>query len=503
MPEQFTGIVEILNSDSGAVEITLSGGDNESNPFITVGGGEGGSLFLRDSLNRVRIVSNADTASTRFRTEDGEISVFIDGVRGDIRIGGGDRDGNLLLFNRNGGTTVESATIHLDGGNGSLQLRNSAGTNSIFLGGEDSTMLLGNTLRLEGDNGSIVSRSIQLRNAAGANSIFLGGEDSTILLGNTLRLDGDAGNIRSRSLSLGSTSGEDTFLTGSGGSLFIVAPGAQLPTIQFNAQDSSMQVLSILSQSIQLRNSAGTNSIFLGGEDSTMLLGNTLRLEGDNGSIVSRSIQLRNTAGTNSIFLGGEDSTMLLGETLRLEGGRGNIWLGGNGADGDIAIFAAGGDNQTLSQATIHLNGDSGDIILRNADCAEEFDISEEVEDEVEPGTVMVLDTEGKLRQSTNAYDQKVAGVISGAGDYKPGIVLDRQSSQNLRMPVALMGKVYCKVDAQYGAIEVGDLLTTSPTPGHAMKADDFQRAFGAVIGKALKPLQTGCGLVPIIIALQ
>ena len=70
-------------------------------------------------------------------------------------------------------------------------------------------------------------------------------------------------------------------------------------------------------------------------------------------------------------------------------------------------------------------------------------------------------------------------------------------------MPIALMGKVYCKVDASYGAIEVGDLLTTSPTPGHAMKADDPLKAFGAVIGKALQPLELGQGLIPILIALQ
>jgi hypothetical protein len=68
---------------------------------------------------------------------------------------------------------------------------------------------------------------------------------------------------------------------------------------------------------------------------------------------------------------------------------------------------------------------------------------------------------------------------------------------------VALVGKVYCKVDAQYGPIEVGDLLTTSPTLGHAMKASDPLKAFGAVIGKALRPLLAGQGLIPILIALQ
>jgi hypothetical protein len=145
--------------------------------------------------------------------------------------------------------------------------------------------------------------------------------------------------------------------------------------------------------------------------------------------------------------------------------------------------------------------GVGGDITLANADCAEDFDI---VDAEcVEPGTVMVLGEEGALRQSHHAYDKRVVGVISGAGDYRPGIVLDKQHAQPNRRPLALLGKVFCKVDARYGAIEVGDLLTTSDTPGHAMKGNDPGKAFGAVIGKALRPLQEGQGLIPILIALQ
>lgn len=144
----------------------------------------------------------------------------------------------------------------------------------------------------------------------------------------------------------------------------------------------------------------------------------------------------------------------------------------------------------------------TGDIRLVNAgDCAEDFDIAGI--EKIEPGTVMVLDKEGALQPSQQAYDKKVAGVVSGAGDLKPGIILDKQQTQGNRMPIALMGKVYCKVDANYGAIEVGDLLTTSPTPGHAMKADDPLKAFGAVIGKALRPFTEGQGMVPILIALQ
>ena len=143
----------------------------------------------------------------------------------------------------------------------------------------------------------------------------------------------------------------------------------------------------------------------------------------------------------------------------------------------------------------------TGDIRLANADCAEDFDVSGVVKPE--PGTVMVLGNEGTLSESQQAYDKRVAGVISGAGDYKPGIVLDKQQTSGNRQPIALLGKVSCKVDAQFGAIEVGDLLTSSPTPGHAMKTSDPFKAFGAVIGKALRPLKEGQGLIPILIALQ
>jgi hypothetical protein len=62
------------------------------------------------------------------------------------------------------------------------------------------------------------------------------------------------------------------------------------------------------------------------------------------------------------------------------------------------------------------------------------------------------------------ASDKKVAGVVSGAGSYGPGIILDKQNSQDCRGLVALVGKVYRTVDAQYSPGDVGDLLTTPPS---------------------------------------
>ena len=143
------------------------------------------------------------------------------------------------------------------------------------------------------------------------------------------------------------------------------------------------------------------------------------------------------------------------------------------------------------------------DVILANADCAEEFDLEDSSTGEPLPGSVMVLGDEGSVRLSTSAYDKRAAGVISGAGTFKPGIILDRRNSDRRRPAITLMGKVFCKVDTTNGAIEVGDLLTTSGTPGHAMKATDALRGFGAVIGKALRPLKEGQGLVPILVTLQ
>ncbi|RCV64288.1 hypothetical protein C5S53_09545 [Methanophagales archaeon] len=174
---------------------------------------------------------------------------------------------------------------------------------------------------------------------------------------------------------------------------------------------------------------------------------------------------------------------------------KGEIQVGGDGRDGDVFV------SNRQGRRTIHLDGDSGDIILQNADCAEEFGVAES--EEIEPGTVMVLDQEDTLHQSTEAYDKKVVGVVSGAGDYKAGIVLDKKPAETNRIPVALMGKVYCKVDAQYSPIEVGDLLTSSSTPGYAMKASDPLKTFGAVIGKALRSLREGKGMIPILAALQ
>ena len=143
-----------------------------------------------------------------------------------------------------------------------------------------------------------------------------------------------------------------------------------------------------------------------------------------------------------------------------------------------------------------------GDLIFTDAaDCAEDFDIADT--DLAEPGTVMVLGVDGRLESCARPYDKRVIGIVSGAASFRTGIVLDKRLDVPGRKPIALMGKVFCKVDAGHCGVEVGDLLTTSSTTGHAMKADAVAAALGTVIGKAMQPLAHGCGLIAVLVGLR
>lgn len=187
--------------------------------------------------------------------------------------------------------------------------------------------------------------------------------------------------------------------------------------------------------------------------------------------------------------------------TIHLNAQRAELSMGGGGKAGHIRLFPSAGTRTKAKTASIHLDGNAGDIILKNGDTAEDFDVDES--NLVDPGTVVVIGDDTKLRRCSQSYDKRVAGVIAGAGECKPGIILGRNDSEQKRLPLALMGRVFCKADAEFDPIDLGDLLTTSPTPGHAMKAGDPLSAFGAIIGKALSPLRTGQGLVQVLVALQ
>jgi len=143
----------------------------------------------------------------------------------------------------------------------------------------------------------------------------------------------------------------------------------------------------------------------------------------------------------------------------------------------------------------------SGDVLLPNRDISERFAVASLAE--CEPGMVMVVGGDGMLTACACAYDRRVIGVISGAGTRRPAVTLGHGQHAGPDVAVALVGTAYCLVDADHGEIGVGDLLTSAPTRGHAMKVVDPLLSPGAVIGKALAPLERGRGLIPIVISLQ
>ncbi len=134
-------------------------------------------------------------------------------------------------------------------------------------------------------------------------------------------------------------------------------------------------------------------------------------------------------------------------------------------------------------------------------DYAEGFNVS--ARDKIEPGSVLIIDADnpGKLALSNTSYDTKVAGIVAGAKGLGSGV---RLGAGQFDYDVALAGRVYCKVDATDEAVKPGDLLTTSSTPGHAMKAVDYTHAQGAILGKAMESLEKGQkGQILVLVTLQ
>ncbi|HAV62732.1 MAG TPA: hypothetical protein DCY13_10235 [Verrucomicrobiales bacterium] len=224
-------------------------------------------------------------------------------------------------------------------------------------------------------------------------------------------------------------------------------------------------------------------------------------------------VTVRNKFGNETVYLWGRDSADVNGGQIGLKEADGTETLtlqaseiAGNGAqivlrksDGTATIVLdadQGGDGRITTQV-LQITGGS--------DLSEGFEI-QSATSEIEPGMVVSIDPEkpGQLVVSQRAYDRTAAGVVSGAGGVNPGMVMGQTGSiADGKHPVALTGRVYCKVDASFGAIRPGDLITTSDTPGHGMRVGDHDQAQGAIIGKAMTRLDEGTGLVLVLVSLQ
>ena len=158
------------------------------------------------------------------------------------------------------------------------------------------------------------------------------------------------------------------------------------------------------------------------------------------------------------------------------------------------SMVGIGIDNPTH---VLHVVGDAnitGNLYLgKNLTDLAEYIFSE---GDVEPADIVVISDYMKVKKSYKPYDKKAIGVIST----EPAAVFGGGKGD---VELAISGRVPVKATNENGAIEPGDLLTTSSTPGHAMKCTSIGKCFGNIIGKALTRLEGEKGTVIMIVMLN
>ena len=400
-------------------------------------------------------------------------------------LSGGNAGGYLYLFQADG-----DVGLHLDGdssGGGAITVRNTNEVAAVSLLGHGATAGSGeilvntrlgtNTLELTGQASGTTGGRLRLRQTNGTLGVSLEAEESSGY-GSRLLLYNRDGDVRAMmDADYGDNAGAISLYTATGATgLFLDGDFGGAGYVSVRSTNSGSRVV------LDGYSTAAGGEISVFDTDGT----ETVEILGAESGTEGGQITLRAADGTATIQLDGD--------------------VGGTGG-GYLRLYKGDGTATITMQAD--LNGD-GRIttqelqITGGSDLSEQFDIAATAPPQ--SGMVVCIDPAhpGQLQPSTRAYDRTVAGVISGAGGVKPGMLMgQRGTAADGKHPVALTGRVFCLVDATGGVIQPGDLLTTSATPGHAMKVTDYQRAQGAIIGKAMTPLEQGKGLVLVLVSLQ
>lgn len=194
----------------------------------------------------------------------------------------------------------------------------------------------------------------------------------------------------------------------------------------------------------------------------------------------------------------------------------------GAGDDGDLAIYSNDEvaiylDEDGGSGGSFRIYNDDPQQVFRVEENGEVFadgsftgggaDFAEMVqpgESDLEPGDVLVIGPDGQMIRSTEVQQATVVGVYSTDPGFVAGKKLNESGNplEPGQIPLAVVGRVPVKASAENGSIQPGDLLVTSDTPGHAMKAN-VDPSVGTVIGKALETLEEGTDVIQMLVMLQ
>jgi hypothetical protein len=185
---------------------------------------------------------------------------------------------------------------------------------------------------------------------------------------------------------------------------------------------------------------------------------------------------------------------------LQVNGGvsiaTGNLYIGGSGgraivATGNIVPSSNLSVQNNLGSDTLWWNNFYGvSTQARYADLAENY-LSDA---NYTYGTVVSFGGDQEITISSVSHDPKVAGVISE----NPAHLMNGALSGEFVVPLALQGRVYCRVK---GPIAKGDLLVTSDVPGTACRLDKNKFEHGCLIGKSLENiLDTSINLIEVVV---
>ncbi len=393
----------------------------------------------------------------------------------DIELGSASVHGKLATWN----ATNDVESIELVGSSARISTYGSDGLEQIRLHG----VSYGEMIMYDQDNNDEAVR-------LGASRSFSFPGFPTIDTGGRLQLRNGVGSLRSQ-LTSSTNAGTLSLYNGSNTLATQVSVDAEGSGL-FSARDANGTVTVVIEGAeistdgaqITLRDASGVDTVFIDAQEGA---GAALRLadetgnqkiimDAQEGSAGGGVIYLYNNAGVNTIEIDAEESDSASAIRLKDSSGITRITLDPQRTGGGRVITPV-----------LQITGGS--------DLSEQFDIS----GDTKPGMVVSINpnAEGKLVISHEAYDRKVAGIISGANGVLPGMLMGQQGSEaNGAHAVALSGRVYCFAEQSAGTIMAGDLLTTSSVPGHCMKVTDHVKAQGAIIGKSMGTVKNGMVLV-------